>query len=671
MIRTLVVAVLSAVAAAAAVYFGLHRTPSSGIALEIGAAPDAGVTQALVAPNLESVLERASAVSERAAIYELAARADESSLGALIEDAIELPESSVKGVLLGALALRAVDLDADTGLEALGALNLEARQANLLGLTLFEALGPSSENIERVMNALPRMDRRRFRIDALARWADTDAERAFQEALSVDDWQLRSRAVEGVASAWTARDPSGALEEAGRLPDDTVGRAFRTGVVRRLGEVDPAAMVAYVNGSPEHESRLTRVVVDQLALMEPLEALGWAEQLAGRVGEAARQNALQGWGREDPHAAYAYAQAMPLGDERLQLLHAVASGYGRQDPDSALAWLQSLPRAPNDLSASVIAGIAQVDPRRALDLAFADDSANSGDAFGFSRARMGMFNAVIGNVLTSPDVATSELVERVLSLSNQNELSNALTMLTAAWMRVDPEGAFEWVIAEGNLPGPRFSHVIGSFARYDPILAAAYTERVAPSMREIWIANVAQNYARLDPQGAAGWLRQFRGEPAYASGVAAVVQRAVDYDPSIAAALLETVDDSGPNIRDAAGTVAGNWASRDPQGARRWVIGLAAGPVRDSALQGFIGANYRKSIPDAPLLALFSSEEAKQRSLLQTIYSIGADDRDEARRLIDKHVSLPELRAQVLSWLDRSDEERGIRIYRGGVIMGN
>ena len=114
--------------------------------------------------------------------------------------------------------------------------------------------------------------------------------------------------------------------------------------------------------------------------MEPREALSWAEQLDGNVGRSARGAALQSWGEQDPTAAFSYAQAMPLTDERQQLLHAIATGYGRQNPDAALAWLQSTGSIASDLSASVIAGIAQVDVKRALELATRDEPADRGRA---------------------------------------------------------------------------------------------------------------------------------------------------------------------------------------------------------------------------------------------------------------------------------------------------
>lgn len=237
-------------------------------------------------------------------------------------------------------------------------------------------------------------------------------------------------------------------------------------------------------------------------------------------------------------------------------------------------------------------------------------------------------------------------------------------------MRSDPRSAFEWVITEGNLPDQSLNELIGSLARHDPIMAASYTGRVAPAIRDVWIANVAQDYARIDPQAAISWLGQYRDEPAYSAGVAAIVHRAVEFDPSLAAGLLATLDDSGRNTQSAAESVARGWSRRNQQAARLWVGGLAGGPVRDAALRGFISGAFQESIPDASLLALFSSEESRQKSLTQVIYNIGQNDRAEARRLLDEHISLPEVRSQMEDWLDRQ-EGGGVVVYRGGIIISN
>jgi hypothetical protein len=668
MIRIALVAGLSIAAGAAATYFFLRGSTNNYIVLE---APldTAAASAAPRAESLSTVLERGSVVSKRATVYGVAAQADEPALETMLEDAGDLEDSAARSLLIGALSLRAVELGADSALEMIRTLPLDAGQATDLGLLLLGEIGPSGASIEQIMGVLPQIERRRFQSEALVRWAQQAPERAYQEALALGDRQLKTLAVERVAGVWAERDLPAALAEAAVLPDDSVGRAFRAGVVRRLGAVDPAAMVAYVNGAPKHENALTQVVAEQLRLMEPTEALGWAEQLEGRLGENARRVALSSWAQEDPLAAFSYAQALPLGDERQQLMYAVANAYGREDPDAALAWSATLTQAPRDLRASVIAGIAQVDVRRALDLAFDADANRSYGSYSFARGRYDMLASVINNAMSSSVIPTQDLLARVLALRDVNERTNGLQIILSRWAREDAREAFEWIATEGNLPEDP-GMLVNSLIRLDPVMAASYTERVPKEIRTLWLANVAQNYSRLDPQAALDWVGHFRNDEGYSAAIAAIAHQTIEYDPVMAANLIDSLDEKDQNTLGATEAVARGWAARDEQAARLWVRGLAEGALRDSALKGLIGSAYRDTIPDSSVLGLFSSQRARQQALIPIVYAVGRSDRAEARRLADEHITIPELRGQVESWLNRS-EQRGVRVSPGGAFMTN
>ncbi len=562
------------------------------------------------------------------------------------------------------------------GSEALRELPAGGRQAMELGLELFEALGRNADAIDRVAAEFPTVVRRRFRVEALARWAETDPRAAFQQALAIDDRQLRTFAVTRVAASWAENDLRGAQAAAQLLKNDYIGSAFRSALVRRMGETDPAALVAYVNDSPLLANALTQAVADDFKAMDPKEAMRWAEQMQGRVGEAARLAAVQSWAQQDADAAFEYVQSLRVGDERQQLMHVVATEYGRRAPESALAWLATLTQAPLDLRASVISGIAQVDVDRAIDLAFRDPPPQ-GSNFGgsrFDRWRFGMLNSVITNAMAEPSTSIPELASRVIKLPDFNERSNALQTLTSLWLQKDPRAMLDWITTESGLPRESLSPVVGNITRSDPLLAASYTDRVPAALRELWIANVAQSYARRDPQAATDWLGQFQDEREYSTGMAAVALQAIDYDPAMAARLLGSLRDSGENTKNAALAVAESWAARDEQSARAWIRSLSEGPVRDSALRGFVSRVYRDTVPESSLLALFSSEETKQQAVMGLIYAIGRNDVDEARRLVGQHISIPAIRKQADSWLEsqsRRQDRIGVTIYPGGFISGN
>jgi hypothetical protein len=565
-------------------------------------------------------------------------------------------------------------LSKDAGSEALRELPPGGRQAMDLGLELFEAFGRNAPAIERVAAEFPPVARRRFQVEALARWAETEPRAAFQQALAIEDRQLKTTAVRRVAASWAEHDLLGAQAAAELLNNDYVGSAFRSALVQRMGETDPAALVAYVNNSPQLANSIAQAVTEDFKAMDPKEALRWAEQMQGNVGESARLAAVQTWAQEDAGAAFAYVQSLRAGDERQQLMNVVATQYGRRAPESALAWVASL-AAPPDLRASVISGIAQVDVDRAIDLAFRDPP--QGGSLGgsrFDRWRFGMLNSVITNAMAEPNTSIPALASRVLALPDVSERSNALQMLMNLWLQKDPRATLDWITTDSGLPRDMLSIVIGNITRSDPLLAASYTNRVPAAARELWIADVAQSYARRDPQAATEWLGQFHDEREYSTGMAAIALQAIDYDPAMSARLLSSLRDSGENTKNAVQTVADSWAARDEQSARAWIRGLPEGPVRDSALRGFISRVYHDTVPESSVLALFSSEETKQQAVMGQIYAIGRKDLDEARRLVAQHISIPTIRKQADSWLesqDRRQDHIGVTIYPGGFITGN
>ena len=667
--KMVVVVVISVTVGIVGTYFSLHEPEAIIVDGQISGESSTGMSLALTDRSVGSLLPIESVVSRRAELYSVAARADEDKLASLLDEAISVPDPRLREDFLVALSLRIAELSPDR-LDRLPWASFSPLQAAELGAVLLEEMGVNGENIDRIIAALPQLDPRRFRVEALVHWASTEPGEALQSAYSLDDWQLRSDAVEQIAAAWADTDLIGAIAEAERLGDDRLGRAFQTGLIRRMSEIDPATMVSHVNRLSLNSSRWTGVVVDQLRLMEPLEALGWAEKLEGRVGTSARRAALESWGQQDPISAFAYAESMPLGEEQQQLLRTVATAFGRQDPDAAIAWAESLSRTPTDLLASVVAGIAEVDLDRAFDLAFSENEIAPSGNYRFSRGRYSMLNAVVRNAIAAPDREMSEIVERVLSLSDDNERNNVMRQLTDRWIRSDAEQAFEWITTEGNLPQEHYREVISSITRENPVFASRYTDTVPVEMRAVWIASIAQNYARLDPLASLNWLEQYRDEPIYSAGVASIVHRAVEYDPNLAAELFSTINDGGRNAQEAADTVARSWVMRDRSASRLWLEGLSPGPVRDAALQGYIREGYRDVVPEAPLLGLFSSEETKQRTMSGVLYQIGSTDPERARRLANEHISLPEIRGQFEEWLDRREQEE-FTVYRGGVIVYN
>jgi hypothetical protein len=104
--------------------------------------------------------------------------------------------------------------------------------------------------------------------------------------------------------------------------------------------------------------------------------------------------------------------------------------------------------------------------------------------------------------------------------------------------------------------------------------------------------------------------------------------------------------------------IAGAWASYDTRAARNWVLTMPTGTSRDAALTGAVQMIGRAESLDQGLLGAFSSDRAREQAIMRAIPSVAQRDVDEARRLVDDHVTDPDLREQA-DYMLSSPTQRG------------
>ena len=263
---------------------------------------------------------------------------------------------------------------------------------------------------------------------------------------------------------------------------------------------------------PERRSKALRSgALQAFALVEPQRALQAAEGISGELGSMIRRAALLSLARNDPLAALSAAEAL-TGSERDQMLSAIATSYGRTDPDAALAWAQSLsPPSPN-IVANVLAGLARVDPDRAIDLLFETMEATN-------QRGSGPFMALVATGGLDAE-HTAKLADRLLATPSRGP---ALQMLTQMWAQRQPHDAVRWLLANGSAaPRTALGQAAMQLARSDPAAAIAYLNTVPPELRATWISAVADGYSQNDARAAASWIAQHRGQPGHDAAVAAI-----------------------------------------------------------------------------------------------------------------------------------------------------
>jgi hypothetical protein len=311
----------------------------------------------------------------------------------------------------------------------------------------------------------------------------------------------------------------------------------------------------------------------------------------------------------------------------------------------------------------VLAGLARVDPDRAIDLLF-----ESMDAMN-QRGPGPLMQLVASGSLDADD--TARLADRLLAAPGR---AQALQMLTQTWAQRQPQDATRWLLARGAAaPRSALGQAGIQLARVDPAAAIAYIDIVAPELRATWISAVADGYAQNDARSAATWIARHRGEPGYDAGLAAIAARTASSDPAGAARLFDSINVAeapdapqtaaritaewarrdhraaagwAANVADesarvtAVGAAASNWATRDAPGARGWVLGLPAGAARDSGVTQVLGTTTATTI-DHVLVDAYSNSQARQRGVNDAVRMIAQRDTVLARQLADQYLTDP------------------------------
>jgi hypothetical protein len=660
------------------------------------ALPDLGDLGPLVVPAPSATAVVTAAAREGGpGFYRRLADANASELAAMIAQAAAEPPSTDRELALAVLLKRHSELDvmgavrlareARVGGTALGAVygawartapgqaltalsTIESPDAAAdVALALMAALGNDAAAVARVTAVLAA----REELEPAASAVPPGVAAAVPAAAL--PFVAQRSALGLAAQRWADIDPRRALAVARELDDEGVRLALESAALRSLTRAAPNEALAELAalGSEALPVPLLGSTVVELARSDPERLLAAAANWSAEGRRFAESAALQQLAQRDPLAAMRYVERMPLGAERQALTQTIARSYGKRDPVAALAWARSVPGQQN-LVASVIGGVAEQDPNRAIDLALELTSP-------IDRSRAVQFIAIAG---VRQDASFETIANRLLTIDDP-QLQNALAFnVVSMWASRAPDRAMTWLLANAQDAPPNVFMQIGEqLARRDPRNAAAYTAQVPQAAREPWIHGVSQGYAQADAQGAIDWLGQFRGEPGYERAAVSVAMSVAQRDGAAAARLVDELDAEriGPQAQQLANAIATNWANVDPpaaadwaidrpteqeravavrnvtgiwanqdaDAARQWALRLPQGATRDGALTTLLTATVHRASGglDARVLSAFASETAKQQAVLQVVQGLAYADPARARTIADTHLTDAALRA--------------------------
>ena len=736
MARSVLLLLAGAMAGAVTVYV-LGSSPSSE-----GPSPSPSPAEAEQSLPPQSVPAPAGTVAaqgyaaERLAIFEQAADvADPFEIEALIESTLDEPASRLRELRLNVLLQRYAEIDprsavefartryldqallaplfkiwaqtdADAAIAELALMTPPARRREI-ALAMLDIFGNDADGIERVAEALPAADRISFEADAMLLRAETDPTGVLRDVLAMQDYYGRTLLLSRLAAVAALVDPRGALEQAAAIDEYAQRRSFLNAVLSTWAAQDPEAVFAWLETAEIRDLPESAAVYQALARDDPDRLFAMLDGLPPTVQTNAKRAAMQVLAETDPNAAIAQLATMPPGQERDQLLTTIGQVYGRQNPDLALAWVRTLPPAQaQNVMRSVIMGIMNVNPERAVDIVIAElEGAGQGRAFADGNPLsllMSMSTLAASAAASGNGADFGRIADRLLTVNNP-QVSSAITSMVGTWAQQSPDEALRWALANvERLDRQAFEQMAQGIARADSARALGMLNQLPPAQRPQWLAGVVQQMALNDANRAIEVVGQYRGQPEYAPAYNAMVLAVAQNDPPRAAGLLRDAPPGNPaqsttaymqiattwsrsdpvaaadwavGITDpqaqqrAISSVTQNWAQRDAPAAERWLRDMSPGATRDAAANSFVTAVAQTGRFDPQMLSIFSTEQAAQNAAASAARAIGRTNAQEARRLLAAHVTDERLRQSVEDYLARSGGVGGSTTLPAGIVI--
>ncbi len=272
---------------------------------------------------------------------------------------------------------------------------------------------------------------------------------------------------------------------------------------------------------------------------------------------------LSSWAKVNPIEALTYAQEKTRGPFARKTILAT---WAKDDPESAIAWANEnfdpgeRENRANPWLVGVIEGLASTDANRATQLL---------EELPYSRGRGEALTSVF-NEITRNDTDAGKAW--IAGLSDERLKIGAAARLAGKIAENNPRDAAEWASSLGPETMKRSAEtIIETWAAKDITAAKTW---VASQPEEIAAASgpslVGQMIEQDDPAGAATWLSQFEGNPAFDDSMRTMAWRSMEQNPETGADFIMKIT----NERDQERTfhrVLRNWMRNDREGAQEYI----------------------------------------------------------------------------------------------------
>ena len=269
------------------------------------------------------------------------------------------------------------------------------------------------------------------------------------------------------------------------------------------------------------------------------------------------------WGAISGKAAFDHAATSAEPD-----LAATMTGWAAANPAEALAMLEKLPPEMqgqrDELTASVVSGLAHSDPAMASDLVLRLGSEGNG------RAGNLMEIVATETLRTQGPEQASQWAE---SLPDGPLKGTAMGRIAESYVRKDPLAAARWAqrFADKDYASRSIEQIGARWAESDPLAAVGWLENLpAGSGQTAGLRNAFGDWEDRDPAAAGEYLLAMPQSPKRDSAISGFAMGYAWQNPELAIAWAQDIQD--PSLRQTSLTRAGQaFFRRDPESARAWL----------------------------------------------------------------------------------------------------
>jgi hypothetical protein len=341
------------------------------------------------------------------------------------------------------------------------------------------------------------------RAQVIGRWSRTDPRKAIDAALTLEDQNVRNRALAEAINSWAGTDFSAALSYAGTVKDGAM-RGLMIAALARSQNADPATMFnLLVEQAPAGEAFQNAVsnLMGRWAQTNPREAAAATLQLpAGEALNSAASRLAQEWALSatDKSEVLAWVSQLPEGRARSEAIESVFESWSSRDAAGAQkAWAALAEENKDEALTSLAAGWSRTKPADAARWA-----ATMAD-------QPGGRNALDRAISSWADASPTEAAAFVESLP-QNTRIGLASRLVERWYDADPFAAAEWL--KRQPPGPTRDEGVLAMAmeisRENPEAALGWTKTASSAeSRASAEKNILRNWMRNDAVSATAWIR--------------------------------------------------------------------------------------------------------------------------------------------------------------------